>query len=228
MNRNEECRARCRTSRSASLIPHSSFLIYLRLFSNLSSFVRADKAAFAIMTDTTSIWTGFSRHLRRYLVQRVKCKQDADDLLQEIFIKIHLKLPTLSKQESLPAWVWQITRNTLLDYYKQKRLPVVEIEQAVTQSADLSPAEFNQWMADCVRPFLELLPEHHKEALQLADLQNISQKELAQQWNIGYSGAKSRVQRARTELYGLFTQCCQIEADKYGNLMQVACLEKTC
>jgi len=169
-----------------------------------------------------------ARHLRRYLVQRVRCKQDADDLLQEIFIKIHLKLPTLSKRESLPAWVWQITRNTLLDYYKQKRLPVVEIEQAATQSADLSPTEFNQWMADCVRPFLELLSEHHKEALKLADLQNLSQKELAQQWSMSYSGAKSRVQRARVELHGLFTQCCQIEADKYGNLMQVECFNKTC
>ena len=200
----------------------------LRLFPNLSSFVRADKAACVIMTDTTSIWTGFSRHLRRYLIQRVRCKQDADDLLQEIFIKIHLKLPTLSKRESLPAWVWQITRHTLLDYYKQKRFAVVEIEQANAQSADLSPVEFNQWMADCVQPFLELLPEQQREALQLADLQNISQKELAQQWNIGYSGAKSRVQRARAELHGLFTQCCQIEADKYGNLMQVNCLEKTC
>ena len=118
--------------------------------------------------------------------------------------------------------------STLLDYYKQKRFAVVEIEQANAQSADLSPVEFNQWMADCVQPFLELLPEQQREALQLADLQNISQKELAQQWNIGYSGAKSRVQRARAELHGLFTQCCQIEADKYGNLMQVNCLEKTC
>ena len=181
-----------------------------------------------IMTDTTSIWTGFSRHLRRYLVQRVRCRQDADDLLQEIFIKIHLKLPTLSNRESLPAWVWQITRNTLLYYYKQTRLPVVEIEQAAIRSPDLSSVEFNQLMAECIRPFLELLPEQHREALQLADLQNVSQKELAGQWNIGYSGAKSRVQRARVELHGLFTQCCHIEADKYGNLMEVACLERTC
>ncbi len=208
-----------------NLTPHPYFL---RLFSDLSSFVRADKAACMIMTDTTTIWTGFSRHLRRYLTQRVRCRQDADDLLQEIFIKIHLKLPTLSNRESLPSWVWQITRNTLLDYYKQKRLPLVEIEQAVIQEVALSSTEFNQWMADCVRPFLELLPTHYKEALELADLQNLSQKDLAQQWNLSYSGAKSRVQRARVELHGLFTQCCQIEADKYGNLIEVACLEKKC
>lgn len=180
------------------------------------------------MTDTTTIWTGFSRHLRRYLMQRVRCKQDADDLLQEIFIKIHLKLYTLSNQESLTSWVWQITRHTLLDYYKQKRLPLVEIEEVASQAASSMPASFNQAMAECVRPFLDLLPASSREALELADLQHISQKELALRWNISYSGAKSRVQRARLELHALFTGCCQIEADAYGNLMQVACLEKKC
>lgn len=175
--------------------------------------------------DTALIWTGFSRNMRRYLLHRIKNRHDADDLLQEVFIKIHLKLPTLTQQESLPAWVWQLTRNTLLDYHKKRRLPLTELDRADLLTTETMPDDFNQYLAECIRPFLELLPPDRQEALQLADLEHISQKKLAEQWGISHSGAKSRVQRARGDLHGLFSQCCQIESDVYGNIMSVECIE---
>ncbi len=175
--------------------------------------------------DTALIWTGFSRNMRRYLLHRIKNRHDADDLLQEIFIKIHLKLPTLTQQESLPAWVWQLTRNTLLDYHKKRRLPLTDVDQADFLPIETTPDDFNQYLAECIRPFLDLLPPDRQEAIQLADLENISQKKLAEQWGMSYSGAKSRVQRARGDLHGLFSQCCQIEADTYGNIMGIECLK---
>lgn len=176
--------------------------------------------------DTQLIWDAFSRSLRRFLLPQVACAQDADDLLQEIFIKIHLKHHTISKEESLPAWVWQITRNTLLDYHKKRRLPTTTVDQAVSLPAEINAIEINHLMADCIRPYLDLLPSAQREALQLADLEHVSQKELAEKWGVSHSGAKSRVQRARTELYGLFQQCCAVKADAYGNIIFVECWEK--
>lgn len=179
--------------------------------------------------DTALIWAGFHRNMRRYLLHRVKNRHDADDLLQEIFIKIHLKLPTLTQCDSLPAWVWQLTRNTLLDYHKKRRLPLTdELSGADLLPAESAPEDFNQHLAECVQMFIDLLPPDRREALQLADLENISQKKLAEQWGMSYSGAKSRVQRARGELHQLFNQCCQIESDQYGNIMSVDCLERVC
>jgi RNA polymerase sigma-70 factor (ECF subfamily) len=178
--------------------------------------------------NTTLVWSTFSRAMHRYLLHRVKNRHDADDLLQEIFVKIHLKLPTLTQRESLPAWVWQLTRNTLLDYHKKRRLPIAELDQADFLATEHPPETFNQHLAECVQTFLELLPPDRREALQLADLQNVPQKMLAAQWGLSHSGAKSRVQRARGELHGLFNQCCRIEADKYGNVTSVECLEKVC
>jgi RNA polymerase sigma-70 factor, ECF subfamily len=176
--------------------------------------------------DTKLIWDNFSRSLRRFLLPQVACAQDADDLLQEIFIKIHLRQHTLNKEESLPAWVWQITRNTLLDYHKKRRMPIASEEQAATLPAEWNSIDTNQLMAECIRPYLNLLPAHQREALQLADLEQVSQKVLAERWGVSHSGAKSRVQRARAELHGLFQQCCQVKADAYGNIIFVECWEK--
>jgi len=178
--------------------------------------------------DTTSVWTGFSRSMHRYLLRRVKNRHDADDLLQEIFIKIHLKLPTLTRQESLPAWVWQLTRHTLLDHYKKHRPAHSPVDQAEYLPTESMPQDFNQAMAECIRPFIDLLPPAQREALKLADLEMLSQKKLAEQWGISHSGAKSRVQRARGDLQDLFLQCCAIEADGYGNITSVECLERMC
>jgi RNA polymerase sigma-70 factor, ECF subfamily len=176
--------------------------------------------------NTAQIWDVFSRPLRRFIVPQVACTQDADDLLQEIFIKIHLKHHTLTCDDSLPAWVWQITRNTLLDYHKKRKLPVAGVELAEALPADLHAMEVNHLMAECIRPYLDLLPSAQREALQLADLEQVSQKQLAEQWGVSYSGAKSRVQRARAELHGLFQQCCHVKADAYGNIIFVECWEK--
>jgi RNA polymerase sigma-70 factor, ECF subfamily len=176
--------------------------------------------------DTQVIWDSFSRVLRRFLLPQVACAQDADDILQEIFIKIHLKHHTLTKEDSLPAWVWQITRNTLLDYHKKRRLPLSPVDQAAIIPAEINSVDINHLMAECIRPYLDLLPNAQREALQLADLENVSQKELAKKWGMSHSGAKSRVQRARTELHGLFQQCCDVKADAYGNITFVECFEK--
>lgn len=181
-----------------------------------------------IRMDTTLIWTSFSQSMHRYLMRQVGNRHDADDLLQDIFLKIHLKLPTLNAEQSLSAWVWQITRNTLLDHYKKRRLPSTELSQAEWIAQETAPDNFNQSLAMCVRMLIDLLPQAQQEALLLADLDHISQKELAERWGVSYSGAKSRVQRARTDLHGIFLHCCAIQADCYGNIMSVDCLEKTC
>ncbi len=70
---------------------------------------------------------------------------------------------------------------------------------------------------------LQLLPENYKEAILLTELGPLSQKEYAEKLGISYSGAKSRVQRAKHQLHELFKECCTIHADKYGNIMEHTC-----
>ena len=59
----------------------------------------------------------------------------------------------------------------------------------------------------------------YKESLILSDLEGLSQKELAAKLNISYTGAKSRVQRARQMLKASILKCCNYKFDKFGNII---------
>ncbi|MBW4622370.1 MAG: hypothetical protein KME17_23820 [Cyanosarcina radialis HA8281-LM2] len=72
-------------------------------------------------------------------------------------------------------------------------------------------------MASCLRPLLEYLPASYRQAVQLADLDGMTQRAIAQELGISLSGMKSRVQRGRQKLKELLQTCCQIELDAVGN-----------
>ncbi len=67
--------------------------------------------------------------------------------------------------------------------------------------------------------FINSLPEKYKQAIILADIENVSQKDIAKRLNISYSGAKSRVQRGRELLKSAYEECCTISADVYGDVI---------
>ena len=67
--------------------------------------------------------------------------------------------------------------------------------------------------------FLNSLPEKYKQAIIMADIENIPQKEIAKRLNISYSCAKSRVQRGRELLKSSYNQCCEISTDIYGDVI---------
>ena len=71
---------------------------------------------------TTQIWNQFSDRIYAFILSRVNDEEVAKDLLQEVFMKIHTKLDGLNNESSLSSWLFTVTRNTIYDYYRQKRL----------------------------------------------------------------------------------------------------------
>lgn len=170
------------------------------------------------MTITTEkIWKDFNKELLRFIKKRVKDNDIANDLLQDIFIKIHLKLSTLSDTDKLTSWVYQITRNSIFDYYK-KHKHFTDIPSDIYALDE--PKLFNNEFGKCLKPFINQLPDTYRDAILQTELGQLSQKEFAEKSDISYSGAKSRIQRGRQKLYELFNQCCKISADKYGNILE--------
>jgi RNA polymerase sigma-70 factor, ECF subfamily len=74
-------------------------------------------------------------------------------------------------------------------------------------------------LAQCLRPFIDSLPDHYREAVELSELRGLSQRETADRLGLSLSGAKSRVQRARQRLEELVLACCQVEFDSRGEIM---------
>jgi RNA polymerase sigma-70 factor (ECF subfamily) len=166
--------------------------------------------------DTTTIWHQFSAPLRQFIANRVAQPQDVDDILQEVFIKIHRNLDTLVTETRLTAWLYRITRHAIIDYYRQRKpaddLPELTVEPVVSDSD-------GQELAACLKPMLAGLPEKYRQALWLTEFEGLSQKALSEQLGLSFSGAKSRVQRARGRLQSLLESCCHLEFDRTGTIV---------
>ncbi|MBI5540225.1 MAG: RNA polymerase sigma factor SigZ [Bacteroidia bacterium] len=161
----------------------------------------------------------FQNELKQFISRKVKNSDDVNDILQDVLLKIHINYSKIRKKESLKSWLYQITRNTIIDYYlKKKKLTVIISDTIIYDFEDYS--EDKSEIVDCLQPFIAQLPNKYKEALLQTDLGKLSQKEFAEKTGLSYSGAKSVVQRARAKLKKLFEQCCQIEVDIYGNILE--------
>ncbi|MBW4667333.1 MAG: RNA polymerase sigma factor SigZ [Cyanomargarita calcarea GSE-NOS-MK-12-04C] len=178
------------------------------------------------MVSTTSgvkaVWQEFHQRLRGFITQRVNNPADVDDILQEVFVRIYQRVTTLRDTERLESWIFQITRNAIIDYYRKAyHQPEFTTEDALEVLAiDEDPVVFNQQMAACLRPLLEHLPEPYRKALQLAEFEGRTQKAIAQELGISLSGMKSRVQRGRQKLKELLQTCCQLQMDAVGNVIE--------
>ena len=169
------------------------------------------------LMNTQLIWQRFSDQLLGFIKTRINDKVIAEDILQDVFIKIHLNLHKIKEEHKITSWLYQITRNTIIDYYRSKKQfdELAKIEDiTLTEEQAL-----NQNFIKCMTPFIAELPDKYQQAIVETALGNMSQKDYAENENISYSAAKSRVQRARTALKDLVYNCCALEADKYGNII---------
>ncbi len=162
------------------------------------------------------IINNFNGKLEKFIAGFVKDQSAVQDILQDALLKIYIAYPNLKNKEKLTSWVYQITRNTIYDHFRKKQndVPLFDLPNDPSEAPSL-----NHELLDCIKPFVKQLPEKYKDALLQTDLGGLSQKQYAKKIGLSYSGAKSIVQRARIKLKALFNECCQIESDKYGQIM---------
>lgn len=166
--------------------------------------------------NTETIWNEFHNELFGFINKRVKNRDVTNDILQDVFIKVHLKLDSLSNAEKLISWLYQITRNTMLDFFRKSK----HFDELSEDIAELNNSElYNDDFTKCLRPMINRLPLIYQDAILQSELGNMSQKEFADKNQLSYSAAKSRVQRGRHQLSELFRQCCKVQTDKYGNII---------
>ena len=164
-------------------------------------------------------WDALRGELYRFVARRVPAS-DADDIVQESLLRIHRGLPKLRSDAAIVGWMYQVTRNALIDHVRGAR-PVDELEEddAVTD-LPADDAAFER-LATCVAPFAAMLPEHYREAVELVELRGMSQVDASKQLGIPLSTMKSRVQRGRAQLRELLETCCAIDLDARGHVVAV-------
>jgi len=170
------------------------------------------------------IYKAFQPKILRYLT-RLAGEDEAKDLSQEVFMKVNTALKTFRGESQTSTWIYRIATNAALD-----RLRHISSQQKVRKKlSDDSAGEerdFNniltrgktpsvekqlikKEMNECIRGFVESLPDNYRTVIILAELEGLQNNEIVEVLGLSLDVVKVRLHRARTSLKKkLEAHCC--------------------
>jgi RNA polymerase sigma-70 factor (ECF subfamily) len=163
------------------------------------------------------IWHEFAEKLGQFIRSRVADRATADDILQDVFVKIQVRLSQLKDPAKLQSWIYHIARNAVIDHYRTRR-ETVEVPDSLPAEPDAGDGEVEELKA-AFRRMIYSLPEPYREAVILTEFEGLTQQELVARLDISLSAAKSRVQRGRSQLKRMLDECCTFEFDRRGRVI---------
>ena len=144
-----------------------------------------------MQTTTERVWETFHTPLQQFIRRRISDETAAEDLLQDVFLDIHQHIGTLRDVKKLESWIYQVTRNAIIDYYRSKRATTtLDVPEALHLSEELPDADVVTELFPSVRAMVMSLPAKDRQALILTEYQGLTQKELAERLSISLSGAR--------------------------------------
>jgi RNA polymerase sigma-70 factor (ECF subfamily) len=170
------------------------------------------------MNAIEEIWNQYHANLLVFIQKRVNDKVAAEDILQDVFIRVHSRIETLKSRTRLESWLYKITRNAIIDFYRSRR-PMEALPEWLAQPQAGSEEKNRRELSSCLAPMIQQLPEKYRQAVQLSEIEGMTQKEIAEREGISLSGAKSRVQRARELLKTMIHDCCKVEMNAMNQLV---------
>jgi RNA polymerase sigma-70 factor (ECF subfamily) len=171
----------------------------------------------------TDAWTAHQAELRGFLRQRAASEAEADDLLQEVFLRAVRRPNGLCGIDSPRAWLFHAARNLLIDRLRlaKDQVPLPDDLASEPETA-IAPVDD---LAQCLPRVLAELAPQDRDAITCCDIEGMSQKDYAARLGLTLPGAKSRVQRARARLKARLTEACQVRFDANG---EVCCFVPRC
>lgn len=166
--------------------------------------------------DLEAIWRDYRASLTNFLRTKISDPLDVEDVLQDILIKTHANLGSVKTESSVKSWLFQVARNATIDFYRRERKPLPNAEDLWYNEDE---PDILNGLTDCLKPFIDRLPEQEAHILTAIELKGVSQKDYAEQSGVPYSTLKSRLKKSRTLLRHLYEECCTFSLDAQGNVM---------
>ncbi|CVK19418.1 RNA polymerase sigma factor [Sporomusa sphaeroides] len=129
------------------------------------------------------IYREYFPRIYHYVLYRVSNYHDADDLSNEIFVKLFTSLNRYQREKaSLPVWIFTIARNTVIDYYRRNSRPVTSLE-AIPDFSDSRPGPedkaVTRELRQHLREALASLSQREREIIALKFWSEFSNREIA-------------------------------------------------
>ncbi len=164
-------------------------------------------------------------------------RDDADDVAQEVFIKIGRSLEGLADPSKLASWVYAITINTVRDVARKHSSCKVRQTSRTgsgqgdgddddllsrvpdSRSCTAEEAAMGNEMVACYLNYVEALPANYLDVYMLSEFYELSNEDIARRLALTIGTVKIRLHRARTKLYEQLRRDCQCFVSDRGNLM---------
>jgi RNA polymerase sigma-70 factor (ECF subfamily) len=181
---------------------------------------KPEKDNYLMITTTERVWEDFHIPLKQFIKKRVPDEQSAEDILQDVFLKVHTHIDTLRDHDKLQSWIYQIARNAITDYYRlhKQTLGISDLPELPVLPEDTLDDVVKE-LTPCIKGMIDRLPPDYRQALILTEYEGLTQKEFAERLGLSFSGAKSRVQRAREKLKQMLLDCCHFQFDRSGRII---------
>ncbi len=162
--------------------------------------------------DFQIIYNEYREKIFRY-ISRMIGEDEAEDLTQEVFIKVDRGLENLREKENLSAWIYRIATNTVIDRTRssgyKKRADSIPEELLVAEDRSIWSGDkvlstdqklIEEEMNRCIRGFIDRLPENYRAVLVLSELECLKNREIADALDISLDNVKIRLHRGRSLL----------------------------
>lgn len=169
------------------------------------------------------IWAQSKDRLFAYVLSRFKDRTLAEEVTQEVLLKMYQSCCSNREINNLNGWLYQIAHHASLDIVKREK------KHSQLNQADEGENRSIVWeeLSFFLEPLINFLPEKYATPLKMADLKGIPQKDIATKLGLGLSATKSRIQRARMQLKQQILTCFNLETDKNGTPINFE-LKDTC
>jgi RNA polymerase sigma-70 factor (ECF subfamily) len=174
---------------------------------DLEALQKKDKRAFAKLVDQNS------DHMYRLALKLTGNPQDAEDVVQETFIKAYNHIERFEGRSKISTWLYRIATNEALMMLRKRKDGITHIDEGIeTNKGDILPIQIVDW---CCLPEKEIMTDETRQVMQeaalqlsdanraaflLRDVEGLSTREAAEALDISESALKVRLMRARLQL----------------------------
>lgn len=181
------------------------------------------------------IFETYEPKIEAYLAQLIG-PEEAEDLAQEVFIKVSSAIGGFRGESKLSTWLYRIATNVALDRLRNRSFQVATkmttsidsednnastLDQQAVVPAGATPVEsqvIKKEMGACVREHIELMPEKYKIPLILSEYHDLKNREIAEILQLSLDVVKIRLHRARVMLKDILEDSCNFYKDEEDNL----------
>ncbi|MFN4916463.1 MAG: RNA polymerase sigma factor [Ignavibacteria bacterium] len=183
---------------------HEDDLIIIR------SVLSGDSSQFALL------WQKYNKQIFASVLKIVRSIDDADDIVQDTFLKAFNALHSYNQTFPFPAWLYKIASNTCIDYFRRKRIRPISIENINREGGDIydiisdksTPIDVNIINNETKEQLLkavEQLPLRYKQCIQLRHFEELSYEEISIKMDLPLGTVKITLFRARKMLLNMLS-----------------------